>query len=633
MIVTFRQFAFNNVLRNKRLYIAYFLSSLFTVMVFFTFANFAFHPELSGPDMRSDVLQGLSVAGGIIYVFSFFFILYSMSSFLQSRKKEFGILMIHGTSHRQIRLMVFLENMLIGFFATIIGIGLGLVFSKVILLIAENVLVLDDGLTFYFPLMAILITFVSFIVLFLFISFFVTFILRTNKLVTLIKGDKIGKSEPKFSIILVILAILLLGIGYVIALRVTGVAVAIALLPVALLVTIGTYLLFTQLSVFIIRKLKNNEKLFWRKTNMLLFSDLSYRMKDNARTFFMVAIISTVAFSAIGTLFGMKSFLTKGVLEANPMSYSLSIDEDMSDEEVSDIVTHIEATLKEKNIETKDVVASLHYFKQQEDEPAVLITTDTVYNKYAEVLGEKEVSVSEDEVIPVDSSIRMITMPNTEFELSSLTLDDGSTVNVDYSKKGIAKRDIIPAMVEYYIVSETLFEQLGEPAYSNNYYEWQVVKGNQGDIIEAGGILSEEYETTFFAIDHVVYIIEKVYSPIMFVGLFIGIIFFVSSGSFLYFRLYTDLDEDKEKFTAINKIGLTEKEMTKVITRQTAILFFTPIIVAILHGAVALTALSNMFDYNLVKESVIVLSGFFVIQVIYFLFVRYFYVKQIKEAV
>lgn len=105
--MTFRQFAFNNVLRNKRLYAAYFLSSMFTVMVFFTFAIFAFHPVLSGEEMNSSVQKGMNVSAGIIYVFSFFFVLYSMSSFLQSRKKEFGLLMMHGMSMKQIRLMVF----------------------------------------------------------------------------------------------------------------------------------------------------------------------------------------------------------------------------------------------------------------------------------------------------------------------------------------------------------------------------------------------------------------------------------------------------------------------------------------------------------------------------------------------
>src|SRR5699024_4274160 len=93
------------------------------------------------------------------------------------------------------------------------------------------------------------------------------------------------------------------------------------LVPVAILVMIGTYFLFTQLTVYIIKKLKQRPQLFWRNTNMALFSDLSNRMKDNARVFFLVTIISTVAFTAIGTLVGLNSFLTKGVKESNPISF------------------------------------------------------------------------------------------------------------------------------------------------------------------------------------------------------------------------------------------------------------------------------------------------------------------------
>ncbi|MCY9219276.1 ABC transporter permease, partial [Bacillus licheniformis] len=295
--MTFRQFAFNNVIRNKRLYAAYFLSSMFTVMVFFAFAIFAFHPVMTSDSLTSGIGQhasfGLLVAGGIIFVFSFFFVLYSMSSFLQSRKKEFGVLMIQGMSMRQIRMMVFLENMLIGFFATIGGIVLGLVFAKLILLTAENVLIIDNKLDFYFPLMAMIVTFISFNGLFLFISFLVSFVLRSEKLIVLLKGNKISKGEPKASALLTLVAAVLLAGGYYTALIVKEGGVLVAMVPVTIVVIIGTYLLFTQLSVYVIRRLKKRETLFWRKTNMILFSDLSYRMKDNARTFFMVALIST----------------------------------------------------------------------------------------------------------------------------------------------------------------------------------------------------------------------------------------------------------------------------------------------------------------------------------------------------
>lgn len=94
-----------------------------------------------------------------------------------------------------------------------------------------------------------------------------------------------------------------------------------------------------------------------------------------------------------------------------------------------------------------------------------------------------------------------------------------------------------------------------------------------------------------------------------------------------------DLDEDKQKFRSISKMGLTEKELKKVLNRQTMILFFAPIVVALIHGAVALTALSNLFYFNLFKESVAVLSVFLAIQIVYFFIVRFFYTKQIQSAI
>ena len=632
--MTFRQFVFLNVFRNIRLYAVYFLSSMFTVGVFFTFAIFAFHPALTGGDMNSNVLQGLSVAGGIIYVFSFFFVLYSMSAFLRSRKKEFGVLLVHGMSNSQIRWMVFLENMIIGFFATVFGILLGLIFSKGILLIAENVLILDESLHFYFPTLAIVITFISFIVLFFFISLFIAFFLRTKKLITFIKGDEKEKREPKFSPILSLIAALLIATGYTIAMLAKGEQVVVALLPVVILVTIGTYFLFSQLSIFIINRLKNNQSLFWKKTNMLLFADLSYRMKDNARAFFLVAIISTVAFSAIGTLFGVHSYLTKGIKETNPPSFSYSTLWEKDHSEIVANVQFIEETFEQYDFSYEKVSALLQYYEQQKDAKEVLIVPVSDYNKYATFYDESKIELEDDVAIPVDESLRVVELQKSNrVKLDEIILADGSTIPVEWEMFGLAKPDVIPEMFEYYIVSDKTFEKLGKPVMSYEIYDWNIIKGKQDDLVEVGEIFVDKFKGDVLSLDFMLYTIEKVYSPIMFVGLFIGIIFFVSAGSFLYFRLYSDLDEDEVKFNTISKLGLTPKELRKIVSRQTAILFFTPIIIAILHGSVALYALSNLFDYRLVTESAIVLGSFLAIQVIYYFVVRHFYIRQLKRAI
>lgn len=584
--------------------------------------------------MSSNVLQGMSVAGAIIYIFSFFFVLYSMNAFLQSRNKEFGVLLMHGMSNGQIRWMVFLENMLVGFFATVFGILIGLIFSKAILLIAENVLVIEGQLNFYFPTLAIVITFVSFMMLFFIISIFIAFILRTKKLITFIKGEKKEKREPTFSVLLSILAIVLLGTGYGIALTVRGISVVTALIPVVILVTIGTYLFFNQLSIFIIQKLKTNKQLFWRNTNMLLFADLSYRMKDNARSFFIVAIISTVAFSAIGTLFGLNSFLTKGIVESTSTDFSYTPFDTDDEETIEADLQTIEETLAQYNLTVNNESATLHYFLQGTEQSHVLIAPVSDYNKYATLIGVEEVSVGDDDALPVESSKRTIELPGSgEFDLQEVVLDDNERLPVNWDRLGEARSDVLPEMFTYYIVSDDNFMKMGDSISTSMIYDWQVKKGSEENKIEAGKELTNKMEGNFISVDYIVYTIHQINAPVMFVGLFIGIIFFVSAGSFLYFRLYSDLDEDKQKFTAISKIGLTNKEMKKVITKQMAVLFFTPIIIAIVHGAVALTALSHLFEYDLLIESVIVLSSFFMIQVIYYFVVRYFYIKHLIRTI
>src|SRR5699024_1955129 len=150
----------------------------------------------------------------------------------------------------------------------------------------------------------------------------------------LIKADQQPKTEPKASILLTVFAILLLAAGYVTAILAKGAAVVVVMIPVIIVVIIGTYFLFTQLSVYMINLLKNQKNLFWKKTNMIMLSELSYRMKDNARTFFMVAIISTVAFSAIGTLFGFQTYLTGGMKEANPYTFTYYGEEEQTDDQI-----------------------------------------------------------------------------------------------------------------------------------------------------------------------------------------------------------------------------------------------------------------------------------------------------------
>ncbi|WP_339205566.1 ABC transporter permease [Paenibacillus sp. FSL K6-3182] len=625
--MTFRQFAFRNVTRNKRLYAGYFLSSLFTVMVFFTFSIFAYHPVLSGENIHSSATFALSVSKWIIYVFSFFFVLYSMSAFLQSRKREFGLMIMQGMTTVQLRLMIFLENMIIGLFAIIGGIGLGLVFAKAILLAGENVLTINEKLSFYIPYKAIILTLVSFLILFILISFFISTVLRSGQLVTLLKANKQAKSEPKSSFLLSMLVPILIGASYFLSLRADGTEAIFLLIPVTIMVCIGTYLLFTQLSVYIIRKLKSMESIFWLKTNMLLFSDLAYRLKDNARSFFLVAIISTVSFCAIGSLYGFQSIIGGDHVKGNPylFTYRTTTDGDSIEQEHME---QIDRTLKESNIANEKEMLKLGYYKASNSDKMIVVVKQSDYNHLAELMKIDKIKLSGGKAAVVDFGLSRAgkAMLNEPFTLQPSVVIEANRAVVSPAVHGFSG---------YFIVSDEQFAKLQPPVQESHYYAWHGPL-RQKEAIKAGGKLtnlipySDKYE--FYALEFQNSVLSERFGPILFIGLFIGIVFFVSAGSFLYFRLYSDLDDDRQKFKAVSKMGLSDKELAKILNRQIILLFFAPIVVALVHGAVALMTLSNMFKYSLLKESILVLGLFFIVQVIYFFIVRFFYIRQVKMA-
>lgn len=139
---------------------------------------------------------GMTIATVIVYVFAFFFVLYSISAFLKSRNREFGILTILGAESRQINLLIFLENMLIGAVAIVTGIAAGLMLSKVFLLVSTRVIDMEE-LPFYWPVKAILLTAGAFVLLFLFISLFMLMFIRKRQVLDLLTGSSKPKKNRK----------------------------------------------------------------------------------------------------------------------------------------------------------------------------------------------------------------------------------------------------------------------------------------------------------------------------------------------------------------------------------------------------------------------------------------------------
>lgn len=354
-------------------------------MIFFMFAMFIFHPELKTSYMNNIAKNGMIFAEWIIFGFSILFILYSLSTFLKTRKKELGILIIQGASPKQLRMLITLENMFIGLFSIITGILGGTVLAK-FFFTAGSYVVDMEPLRLYFPWKALAVTMVVFLLLFILISQFTLFVIHTEKVVSLLKEAEKPKKEPKPSILLSILGIFFLGTGLGLATIASidmGSAVSITICTV-----IGTYLFYSQLSVWMVKLLKWNKKFYRRGINLLWIADLAYRIRDNARLFFIVSIVSAVAFTATGTLATYKLMFpkTETVFEMEFLSHADNMNEN---EQLNLIIQQLE----QKNIAYQKVQLQMIEARQGPKRYPVFVVA---YEDWVENFPELEIPKIED---------------------------------------------------------------------------------------------------------------------------------------------------------------------------------------------------------------------------------------------
>ncbi|MBT2282809.1 ABC transporter permease [Paenibacillus polymyxa] len=646
--MNFRQFAINNVVRNKRIYLAHFLSSTFSVMIFFTYALLLFHPDLKeglkGSNGTVTLLanQGFMIAEIIIFIFSFLFLLYSVGSFLKTRKKEFGIFLIIGMTNKQMNRLLFMENMCIGLASIITGIGLGIIFGKLILLICGSMLAVENSLRFYFPLKGIALTVGAFLLLFVIIAMSSSLLIRKGSLIDLVKSEEKPKPEPKASRLLALLSVLLVGGGYAGVFTFVWVSFSFPLLLASVVVVIaGTYLLFTQLSVYVIRALKGNPRLFFRKTNLLFLSELTYRMKDNAIMFFMVSIISASSFTGIGTMLAIADPGLSSMSNPYAFSYMNSWDTPDSDRHIR----QIEETL----IDNQVPYVKGSYAPLVENNNGNIIKLSD-YNRLAKALGYEERTlkqVDESFMTPSNLAVRKKYREQAEQGVSGGEINleiDNQRVPVQLSTPGTEIVIPFQGEINLYIVTDELFNKM-RPEYNEevgmpeDFYsmrtvqfivkDWmgtrsfapELIKSIQDDHSDKG-----YYEVSALVLD---WLNSKQTNGIILIlsGL-IGIVFFTFAASFTYFRLYADLERDEAQYRMIGKMGLSRPELRNIVTRQLLLMFFLPLLVAVIHSSVAFVALQQLVDFSVFGYSLRIFLVFASMQILYFALVRWRYLRH-----
>ncbi|PIC64484.1 ABC transporter permease [Sporosarcina sp. P13] len=640
--MTFRQFAYRNVLRNRRVYAAFFMASVFSVMVFFLYSMLLFHPSIENTFLQEISSLGMGIAEVILFIFTLFFLFYSMRSFLQARSREFGVLLLLGMARRQLHRLIFIETMLLGFASIITGIFIGFMFSKFFFMIVKAIVQIPV-LPLYLSWKPFALTIGAFLSLFAIISYIAPVFIQQGKISDLLHGDMAVESVYTYSKSRGIFGVSLLLLAYIMATFVSRSSIISLFFLLPPLITFGTYYFFTDTLPLILHALRRQKQFFWRDYWMISISESIVRLKENARMFFIVTIVSTIAFMSVGILASLTSFASQ-YREVNPLGlvYKSFPHNEYEYRHIAQLTTELE----QQDIDYWAVRFRVLQQQSSYTKNRVNIVKLADLNELAMSFGEKPLQLEQGHALFLPASASDASKLAKRFVHTEL-----AESNMSLEIKGIYPYRLFPpnalglnTIVVNHLDFDRVVEQSAQRSLAFTYYAFNIEKWQETKdiglsinsqvlasiVLENKSPVRFEFENPGLNYSH----IRMTFSLLLFIGLLLAGVFFLASGSFIYFRLYTSLSHDRKQYAVLQRIGMTDREFKKIVNRQLIPQFFFPWGVSFIHSVFAFLSLQVIWDalaeISIVKELTLVLLGFTVMQIFYFYLIRWRYISHIK---
>lgn len=622
---------------NRRFYLPYILTVIGTAAAFYIMAAIVSDPgskELAAGTSNGPMYVSMFMTLGmfVLGLFSCIFLLYTNSFLMKRRQKELGLYSVLGMSKTNIAGIMVFEALYIALIGIGGGLAVGILLTKLVSLALFRLMRLPVPFGFSVQPIAIIIV----------VLFFAGLILLTllanlakvgrSRPVELLRGGNVGEKEPKANWFLTIVGVLFLGAGYAVAMLVDnpGMAVAVYFLAV-FAVIIGTYCLFTSVSIAVLKALRRNKRYYYKAKHFISVSGMLYRMKRNAVGLANICILCTMVMVMVsGTLSlylgseeQVNTFCPADVVvEA---TYYASSNEDHvyneeTGEETIEYHTPYDAAAMDAWFEdyfaghklAPSAAKAVEYytFTAVDSEDHVSLVTAVTAETYAQLTGEAAPELAPGEALAHVPS-------GYKFGDGLNFLDkDGNTLSIQF----VGEAQLSSAQVELntailsqsedddivLVVPDTaaLLELVA--GQENGSYIWRgqydfdasdealaamvddyFAASSEGDGVDAGYYdvlridLRSETERDVYGLS----------GGFLFLGVFLGIVFLMATVLIIYYKQVSEGYEDNARFEIMRKVGLSEREARRAIRSQILTVFFMPILVAAIHIA---------FDFNLV---------------------------------
>ncbi|SCW67525.1 putative ABC transport system permease protein [Paenibacillus tianmuensis] len=642
--MTLVQLAGKNIRKNFTNYFLYFASMIFSIVIYFTFVSLKYDSTiLATSDASTKISSVFNGASAVLMIFVAIFIWYSNAFFTRKRKKEVGLYSLLGVRKKQIGRMLFYENLMMGLLALLIGILLGSLLSQGFVTLLMKIMGYDAMANFHISPQAVIHTIVVFTVITVITSLHGYRLIYRFKLIELFQADKEGEQEPKASLVMALLAVLCIGIGYWLALQnllesAVWRTIGFMVTPLVIIITviIGTYLLYSTFIVYLLKMARNNKKRFWNGIHLISTSQLLYRMKGNARTLTIIAVLSATTLTAVGTAYSFYYNNRSSVVLANPNSMMFIANDQRTTNEVQDRVSRDrkhEVVYHERipALQMKVDITSLNS-KISSDIVSYTVITNTAFNKLAEVQQRKDsLALHGQEAAVLDAGYYEGLSP--EYVSSTVSLKAKELAeNVTFtSLKRYNVLNLRTASTTV-VVSDEVFARLQQEAPIVNLEAYKITHEDDAKLLtsEIQSMLPREARFSSFYTDYAAGMEST--GLIIFMGGFLGLVFLAATGSIIYFKQLTEANADKDRYVILHKIGLNKKEIRKSIAKQILFVFALPLIAGIAHCAVALTALSRLIHTNLAIPVLICIGTYACMYIVYYFLTVNTYYKIVTKS-
>ena len=623
----FSRLAKQNIRNNKSTYIPYMITCIFCIAMIYMMEFLRDCPTLDQAVRQADEVRMIVFTGEIVVeIFCIIFLIYSNSFLMKRRQKEIGLYNILGLERNHIGIVMFLETIITSIGSLAGGIAAGIIGSKLALLLLLKLLHIPSVLGFYISVKGIFTCLFMFGIVFLMILFLNLAKIHLSRPVELLRGNNTGEKEPAAKWLMALIGFICLGAGYYLAVTTESPIKAITIFLLAvILVMAGTYLLFTAGSIVILKFLRRRKSFYYRTGNFISISGMLYRMKQNAIGLASICILSTgvllMISMTVSIYFGMNDImLNRYPYDVDMSVTSISEDEcqtaiEAFEKAIADNKVPVEKSVEEiyldivcnKNgdqilikpantIRNSDSVLVLSLLDQAEYERLTGISANLndgeIFAWYPSAVQKDSVTVDETE-FTVKKWLDKNPLTCGEDAVSDnavLVVTDEDFKKFDEMRtemyKGVssapAGEDLTLHLGLDITGSETDKIDFGTPV-------MEVVKDlkKNGGLSEnswiTSGIRQQEYES-YYADN----------GSLLFIGIFLGSLFLMGTAMIIYYKQISEGYEDQKRFEIMQKVGLSRREVRSSVRRQILMVFFLPLLMAMLHITMAFPMIRRM---------------------------------------